>query len=73
MALSQEAAYEVLVELCYHSRQCLQDVADKLITWHHTSIESSEWEYMPPVEGRAHSGMSYLHSVDCTVCLSHLG
>lgn len=56
--LSQDAAYDVLLEICNHNCDGLKAVADKLITWHHSSVGTSEWEYMPPVEGRASSGLS---------------
>ena len=63
VALTQSAAYDVLIEMCRGSINSLQAVTNKLISWHHQSVETTEWEFLPPVEGRATSGM-------CCSCLS---
>lgn len=54
--MSQTAAYELLLEACKDSLVSLNVMADKLINWHHKAVETQEWEYLPPVEGRASSG-----------------
>lgn len=56
VSLTQLAAYDVLIEMCQGSVCGLQTVVNKLVAWHHNSVETTEWEYMPPVEGRATSG-----------------
>ena len=65
--LSQDAAYDVLLEICINNCDGLKSVADKLITWHHSSVDTTEWEYMPPVEGRASSGTLIAHTVTSTL------
>ena len=65
--LSQDAAYDVLLEICINNCDGLKCVADKLITWHHSSVDTTEWEYMPPVEGRASSGIFMTRSVTNTL------
>ena len=64
--LSQDAAYDVLLEICINNCDGLKSVADKLITWHHSSVDTTEWEYMPPVEGRASSGTAIADSATNT-------
>ncbi|XP_067939467.1 ubiquitin carboxyl-terminal hydrolase 24-like [Watersipora subatra] len=54
--LTQSAAYNLLIEICKGNPVGLQVLADKLISWHHNTVETTEWEYMPPVEGRSSSG-----------------
>ena len=67
VSLSQDAAYDVLLEICINNCDGLKSVADKLITWHHSSVDTTEWEYMPPVEGRASSGIFITRSVTNTL------
>ncbi|XP_014661859.1 PREDICTED: ubiquitin carboxyl-terminal hydrolase 24-like [Priapulus caudatus] len=55
---SRVAAYQVLVELCTGCLQNQQLVSGHLINMHHklaTDI-GNEWEYLPPVDGRAPCG-----------------
>lgn len=53
---SQLAAYDVLRELSRASPQILRDVCLFLHNAHHQKADTTEWEYMPPVEGRAACG-----------------
>lgn len=70
MPLSQEAAYDVLVEMSSRSLDSLKLVTSKLIDWHHKSVDTTEWEYMPPVEGRASSGKG--SSLTSQMCVFHI-
>ncbi|KAL3868453.1 hypothetical protein ACJMK2_041259 [Sinanodonta woodiana] len=55
---SRVAAYELLTELAFGSVTNLSDICKQLLQMHHLPNPDSanEWEYLPPVDGRASCG-----------------
>lgn len=55
---SRVAAYQLLAELATNSLPILTDICKQLIQMHHLPQPdcANEWEYLPPVDGRARCG-----------------
>ncbi|CAL1529935.1 unnamed protein product [Lymnaea stagnalis] len=53
---SRVAAYDLLAELSNHCLANLKLICKELLIMHHQLIDNKEWEYMPPVDGRASCG-----------------
>lgn len=65
---SRRAAFELLTELCNNSPHNLQMVCKQLLAMHHQSNPdcANQWEYMPPVDGRAPCGYVGLKNAGAT-------
>ncbi|XP_046339329.2 ubiquitin carboxyl-terminal hydrolase 24-like isoform X2 [Haliotis rufescens] len=65
---SRVAAYELLTELAYQSPSNLKNVCRQLLQMHHQpNLDcANEWEYMPPVDGRAVCGYVGLKNAGAT-------
>ncbi|XP_050400806.1 ubiquitin carboxyl-terminal hydrolase 24 isoform X1 [Patella vulgata] len=65
---SRVAAYELLTELADDCLVNLQQICKELIQMHHqpNNIGANEWDYMPPVDGRASCGYVGLKNAGAT-------
>ncbi|XP_064607447.1 ubiquitin carboxyl-terminal hydrolase 24-like isoform X2 [Liolophura sinensis] len=66
--VSRTAAYELLTELASGSQENLTFICQELISMHHlfNPDSANEWEYMPPVDGRADCGFVGLKNAGAT-------